>query len=126
MDKDIQEFLAMVKADQQKAIAPAINFSDILDAVGLGGPHLEAKELDDRTFLIVRAKACESEFDASKHFYYCICRDEEHNEDFTTALGGVAVVDMLDAYMSLNIDNPLRVTLRFVKQGKHDGYYVLE
>ncbi len=87
---------------------------------------MKAEELVDTTFIVFAAKRCLSGKYKDSVYYFCNCTDKEKSETFTTTLGGGAVVEMLDKYIAAEINKPFEITLRFIKEGSHDGYYVIE
>ncbi len=98
----------------------------ILQEMGLSGPRIPASELVDRTFIITGAKPFESSFKGGEHAWFCVCVDPELGEVFTTVLGGLAVVDIIDALAKAGLSAPLQVTMRQVQGGRYGRYYVLE
>ena len=97
------------------------------EEMGLGGPHMKAEDLVDETFLITGAKQFKSSFKGQDRSpFFCRCFNQEDDEAFTTVLGGTQPTEILEAYIAAGGNRPLRVTLRFVKQGGYEGYYVIE
>lgn len=105
---------------------PTLVLHNILEDLGLAGARIPAKELVDKTFTILRAKPFNSRFKGQAHAYFCVCGDTETGEMFSTVLGGMAIVELLDVYIQMGHVNPLTVTLRFVDQGAFNGYYTIE
>jgi len=112
---------------QAAAGAKPVVLRKVLEEMGLIGPHVEAKDLVDETFIIFRAKWAQSTFDENAHYYFCHCVDPETSEIFTTSLGGGPVVELIDAYIGAGEGKPIQVTLRFAEgRGSFEGYYFLE
>jgi hypothetical protein len=100
-----------------------LDWSQFAKQAGLRGTPIKAEELVNMTFDILRAKQQESSFEGQEVFWFCIVRPVGQDELFETVLGGQAVMEILNAYAKSGIENPLRVTLDFVKGGKYKGYY---
>ena len=105
---------------------PVISLEKVLSEMGISGPRVAAEQLIDQTFIILRAKAFQSSYNEQAHAWFCVCKDKETGVVFTTVLGGMAVVDILDALVTTGMRNPLEVTLRRVAKGRYGRYYVLE
>ena len=105
---------------------PVISLEKVLSEMGISGPRVAAEQLIDQTFVILRAKAFQSSFNEQAHAWFCVCKDKDTGDVFTTVLGGMAVVDILDALVTTGMRNPLEVTLRRVSGGRFGRYYVLE
>jgi hypothetical protein len=103
-----------------------VEYTDLANQMGISGPRVPAENLVDTKFIIMGAKAYQSSFDEEKHVYFCVCKDVNTGEIFTTSLGGQAVVDILDACVAAKFEHPLAVTLRQVKGGSYGRYYTLE
>lgn len=103
-----------------------INLREEMESLGLIGPHIKAEDLVDQTFVVFAAKRCLSKKYPDSPYYFCNCTDKEKSETFSTTLGGAAVVEMLDKYIAAGVNKPFEVTLRFIEEGSHDGYYVIE
>lgn len=117
--KDLSAFIPDPKAQP-------VLLNDILSAMGLTGPRIPATELVDHQFDIMSARQFDSAYKEQAHAWFCIGRDVETGELFTTVLGGQAVVDVLDALTHAGLNQPLRVTLRLKAQGRFGRYYILE
>ena len=87
--------------------------------------HVAASELDGETFYIVALKPFESSYVGQDHAYFAGCVDTK-GDKFTTVLGGMIIVETLDALIDAGLDKPVKVTLIEKKQGKYGRYYVLE
>lgn len=111
------------KAITTQADQEPIDWSQFAKAAGLRGTPIDAQDLVGKTFDILRAKKQESSFEGQDHFWFCIVRPVDTDENYETVLGGGAVIEVLDAYAKSGLNNPLRVTLDFVKGGKFKGYY---
>jgi len=98
----------------------------VMEELGLLGPHVKAKELVGETFIILKAKTFKGKGDPDYPPYYCHCTDMKKSEVFTTVLGGQAVVDMLKTYFEQGPADPLKVTLGWVEAGEFGGYYIFE
>ena len=105
---------------------PVISLEKVLNEMGISGPRIAAEQLVDQTFIILRAKPFQSSFNEEAHAWFCVCKDKSTGVVFTTVLGGMAVVDILDALATTGMHNPLEVTLRKVAKGRYGRYYVLE
>lgn len=105
---------------------PVVKLHDVLEELGMAGPVTPAEELVGRTFQIRKAKPFASRFDDEAHAYYCVCVDPATGEKFATVLGGMAVVEILDAYIAAGQKSPLEVTLGHNEGGRFEGYYTLE
>ena len=105
---------------------PVIQLHAVLEELGMAGPATPAEELIGRTFQIRKAKPFQSRFDDEAHAYYCVCVDPATGEKFATVLGGMAVVEILDAYVAAGQKAALEVTLGHVEGGAFGGYYTLE
>jgi len=86
--------------------------------------HQKAELLVGETFTIFGLRRTQSTYDPSDYYYFCNCQDPKSKELFTTILGGQAIKDILDKIIKLGVKDPFTVTLDFVKQGAHDGYYI--
>lgn len=103
-----------------------LDWAHFAKQAGLRGTPIAAEELVNKTFDITRAKRFESSFEGQDHVWFCIVKPVEQDEVFEVALGGQAVVEILDAYAASGLANPLRVTLSYKKGGKFSGYYTFE
>lgn len=103
-----------------------LNYLDIVRNLGIAGTPVPAKNLIDSTFDIIRAKEFDSSFKDGEHAYYCVVKPVDASELYSVVLGGGAVVEVLDMIANSNIDNAIRVTLRFKEGGKFNGYYFFE
>lgn len=115
--------LAAWESDEEKVY----DLKKAREELGLTGPHMKTAELIDETFLIVGAKQFRSSFAGQERQpFFCRCFNQDDDEAFTTVLGGTQPTEVLEAYIAAGGNRPLRVTLRFVKQGGYEGYYVIE
>jgi len=103
-----------------------VSLTKILTEMGLTGPRIPAAQLVDQSFIILRAKPFQSAYDEQAHAWFCVCTDVATGENFTTVLGGQAVVDVIDALAATGFEKPLVVTLRLVQGGRYGRYYVLD
>ena len=104
-----------------------ISYIDVLREMGMAGVQVQAKQLVDKTFVILRAKQFDSSFQDDAHAYFCTIKPLDEAEPYTVVLGGQAVVEVLDAFVAYGSDQPLKVTLRYAEgQGKFSGYYFFE
>ena len=116
---------ALVSPPINTALTP-VKLAEILQKMGLSGPKIETAALVDHTFTITGGKSFPSSFQAGEHAYFVVARDEATGEVFTTTLGGMAVITILDALVAAGFDRPLTVTLRWNTGGKYSGYYTIE
>ena len=91
---------------------------------GLTVLHQKAEVLVGETFTIFGLRKTESTYDDQTYYYFANCQDTKSKELFTTILGGQAICDILDKAIQKGVKEPMIVTLDFVKQGAHDGYYI--
>jgi len=103
-----------------------VSLAAMLQEMGLSGPRVPAEQLVDQTFTILRGKPFQSSYNEDAHAWFCVCQEQGGGDVFTTVLGGMAVVDILDALVATGMTNPLEVTLRLVVGGRFGRYYVLE
>jgi hypothetical protein len=88
-----------------------IDFGQVLDELGYAGERIAAEDLIGKTFVILRAKPYKSSYDKSRVVYFCVCRFDGQDAEFTTSLGGTAIVSALTEVIGLGMVSPLRVTL---------------
>ena len=91
--------------------------------------HVRSEELSGGTFQILSLKPFKSSYDKQDHAYFAFCRGHEEIEDggiFTTVFGGMLLVEVLDGLVKEGLKNPIEVTLKYVRQGKFDGYYIFD
>ena len=105
--------------------AKPVTLAKLNDEFKLTLPHIKAEELVDKTFVIAGVKEFESAFPTQDHAYFAKCVNREFGE-FTTVLGGTAVVEMVDAIIASGSYRPVEVTLRKIVGGKYGGYYTIE
>ena len=105
-------------------IASAKSIDEINADQHLTPPHVKPLDLVDTTFVLVSAKQFESSYAGQDHAYFCTCLDMG-GKPFTTVLGGMTFVEFMDKFTALDLQQPVKVTLGFVKQGKYGGYYVI-
>ena len=125
----------------------ARKWSAIRDRIAPQGYPIEAADLVDRTFTILRYRTYQSRFEGGREMVYWIVGVTDDGLIFNTTLGGVAVCDVLDAidrmYKSyqaaiasgdlvaqrdleeIGADSPVTLTLKWVKSGS-TGYYTVE
>jgi hypothetical protein len=96
-----------------------IDFGQVLDELGYAGERVPAEELVGKTFVITRAKPYRSSFDRDRMVYFCVFHLEGSEQEFTTSLGGTAIVNALTEVIGLGMISPLRVTL-LRRDGKTD------
>lgn len=100
--------------------------SDLPGMAPFEGEQIKTVKLIGRTFLVTKARWMKSTKGKGGHFYTVQAQDEETGELFSTLLGGVAVVKVIDTWMRQETRRPLRVTLREVEGGEFGRYYVVE
>ena len=103
-----------------------VKLAHVLEEMGLSGEQIPAEDLVDTTFIIRRAKPFQSAFNEGDHAYFCVIAVSDTGELKTTVLGGMAVVEVLDAYIDAGAKAPLEVTLRKMEGGRFGHYYSLE
>lgn len=104
---------------------PAVNLSEVLSELGLGGENIPAENLKGKTFILRSARRFPSEFPNQEYAYFCVCVSED-GEAFTTVLGGLAVVPMIDGLILAGWNKPIRVTLEWKDKGANRSYYYLK
>lgn len=123
LENPFDEVKSNGKVITTEANAEPLDWSLFAKQAGIRGTPKTAAELIDTTFDILRGKPFESSYEKQDHAWFCIVRPVGQDELFETTLGGQALVEILDAYAKSGLQNPMRVTLDFVKSGKNDGYY---
>lgn len=103
-----------------------VRWIDVMREMGLAGTPIAAKDLIDTTFVILRAKQFESSYKDGEHAWFCVVKPANSIELYSVALGGGAVVEVLDAVSRSTDDRPIEVTLKFREGGKFSGYYYFE
>lgn len=122
-----QEELPIVPAEWSAPLGePAMSVAEAKADLDIGYPHVKAEELKGKTFTIVGAQTFPSTLSPDTDPFFCLCRDDENGELWTTVMGGKQPVEFLSAYFAKGGTRPLLVTLQYVEQGKFDGYYVIE
>lgn len=92
-------------------------------------PHFKAEDLAGHSFDILSLKPFKSSYERQDHAYFATCSSDERIEDgglFTTVFGGQMLTEVLDAVVKKELPNAISVTLKFVRQGKYNGYYIFE
>jgi hypothetical protein len=103
-----------------------VKLANVLAEMGLSGEQVQAEDLIGTTFVIRRAKPFQSSFNKDDHAYFCVIAVADTGELKTVVLGGMAVVEILDAYIDAGAKAPLEVTLRQTEGGSYGHYYTLE
>lgn len=89
------------------------------------GEQIKTRDLLGRPFFVLKARSMRSTKGKGGHFYAVQAKDEDTDELFTTLLGGVAVVKVIDTWLRQTPRRPLRVTLSEVEGGEFGHYYIL-
>lgn len=98
---------------------------EVLSELGLPSMQVKATDLVGQTFNIVSAAEFDSQFEGQGRVYYCVVKMDKDDNLYSVVFGGMAVIHVLSMYIDAGRGRPLRVTLNFVDQGRHDGYYTL-
>lgn len=92
------------------------------------GEQIKAADLIGKSFLIIRVRRMTStkgKKGGPDHFYLVQAKMLESGQVFSTLLGGVAVVQVIDAWTEVVNRGPLQVTLEQIEGGEFGKYYVL-
>ncbi len=92
----------------------------------LGPVNVKLETLIDKTFDLIAFRKMESNIVDQEYYYFTLCHDFTDDEMFTVSMGCNQLMELLDRIEEQGIISPVRITLRFLKQGKYGGYYVPE
>jgi hypothetical protein len=95
-------------------------------------PQIKAEDLEDKTFiireLVEREKTMQRDGKTeTSRFFICLCANPETGELWTSALGGNAVLEAIEAHIQAGTGEPLIGTLKKEKsQSSGRKYWVFQ
>ena len=106
--------------------APVEAVSDMPGMGAFEGVQVKAADLMNKPFDLLAVRRLKSHKSKEGYFYVAQCRDAETGELFSTALGGPAVLRVVNAWLQKGAKRPLRATLKEHEGGEYGHYNVLE
>lgn len=129
-DQSGLSFAALLREDEMLARAtPELDPVDVVEmrrTLQLPERQVDAKDLVGVELVIYAAKPFLSAFEGQKHAFFCHVKVGDSDEMLGVVLGGVAVLDYLNAWYLQEPRAPMRFRLGWVSGGRYSGYYTIE